>query len=258
MNCYFPFCNIGAKSRMPFVNKVVKQQHHLSPNHLQISYRSQAIFELRRQSECNLYFSGLAYSSPAANCKVMKEQFPHAKSGSYWLDLDGGGHDNAFLGYCDMETGGGGWTLVYSYTFTLRPLASTAGDNQAVTPRPNWPINVGANTHTPVSTTPPTSETDYAAMEFNLWKTIGQEILIKSNLNHWISCTPATGNLLTWATGTMNCGVVKNVSSQCPGSAPSWFGTFQCGPSFQKGNIQLYECWFTLCLTNTNVKIWVK
>lgn len=73
-----------------------------------------------------------------------------------------------------MDSAGGGWTLVYSYTFTKYSDFGAAGN--AVTPRPTWPMfhSFGAS---PASTTPPLSETNYNAMDFNLWKTIGNEVL---------------------------------------------------------------------------------
>ena len=62
-----------------------------------------------------------------------------------------------------METQGGGWTLVYSYTFThYQGFGLT---RNAVTPRPNWPAR---DATVPVSTTPPLNESLNGAVDWNL------------------------------------------------------------------------------------------
>lgn len=43
-----------------------------------------------------------------------------------------------------------------------------------------------------VSTTVPLSETHYEAMDFALWRSIGKETLIKSNIINWIACKEGT------------------------------------------------------------------
>ena len=130
-----------------------------------------------------------------------------------------------------MDTDGGGWTLVYHYTLLNKPLTTDLSNN-AVTPRPSWSVN-SASSHTPVSRTPPSSENDLNAMEWSLWRTIGEEFLLKSNLVHWISCSPGSGSFVTQTVGSLNCRNVKNVSSQCPGKTPSNIGWWDCGPAIK-------------------------
>ena len=120
-----------------------------------------------------------------------------------------------------MQTHGGGWTLVYSYTFTN--YSSFDSDSNAVTPRPNWPT---PEANVPVSTTPPLSESSLGALDWNVWKDVGQEFMVKSTINHWIVCQQNIGSIVTKQSGSISCKNVKNVATTCAGLVPNrirWF-----------------------------------
>ncbi|KAJ7393042.1 hypothetical protein OS493_008338 [Desmophyllum pertusum] len=148
---------------------------------------------------------------PGKSCKAVKDENPQGGSGLYWINPAGG---KAFRAYCDQETDGGGWTLVYSYHFTNYP--NFVSGSNAVTPRPSWP----ANGDIPESKTVPLSETQWDAMDFDLWKQIGHEFMATSNINHWIVCNDGTGSLVEYRAGTLSCRVVKNIASACLNVAP--------------------------------------
>ena len=168
---------------------------------------------------------GLSIQNPALDCKDLKNKRPSVASGVYWIDPDGGYHGNAFEAYCDQKTDGGGWTLVWSYTFT--DYSSFTSGKNAVTPRPTWTVST-ANTR--VSTTVPLSETHYEAMDFALWRTIGNQALIKSNINNWITCKEGSGSIVRQKAGSLSCKLVKQVSQKCAGVVPTSLVLHRYGP----------------------------
>ena len=169
------------------------------------------------------------------NCRDLKQKVPSAGSGVYWIDPDGRSHGNAFQVYCDQQTDGGGWTLVWSYTFT--DYSSFTSSKNAVTPRPTW---TAGDANTRVSTTVPLSETHYEAMDFALWRTIGSQTMIKSNINNWIACKEGTGSIVRQKAGSLSCKLVKQVSQQCAGVVPTSFGLDSYGHYLSSTTLYYY------------------
>ena len=115
-----------------------------------------------------------------------------------------------------MQTHGGGWTLVYSHTFTNYKKFDSPSN--AVTPRPNWPT---PEANVPVSTTPPLSESSLGALDWNVWKDVGQEFMVKSTINDWIVCQQNHGSFVTKQSGSISCENIKNVGTTCAGLVPN-------------------------------------
>ena len=59
------------------------------------------------------------------------------------------------------------------------------------------------------STKIPTSLGQDGALDFGLWDRIGDEFMVQSNINSWVSCKPDTGSLVNPTTGEISCKMVK-------------------------------------------------
>ncbi|XP_031566538.1 uncharacterized protein LOC116301594 [Actinia tenebrosa] len=173
---------------------------------------------------------GSGPDNPITNCKSLKESDSQAKSGVYWMKFNETS-SAPFQVFCDMTTDGGGWTLVYSYTFTKYDYFSHS-DN-AVTPIPTWPLDFSAYRFVPRSNTTPINESSHSAIDFALWKKIGSEFLIAPNIINWYACKEGTGSFVNWQPGTLTCREVKNLipprSPNCALRAPNSISLSACG-----------------------------
>ena len=138
-----------------------------------------------------------------------------------------------------MSTDGGGWTLVWGYRFTNYQQFNSSSN--AVTPIPNWPLAIS---NASISYNPPLAEYSIGALNFSLWKEIGSEVLIKSNVNDWLLCLPVYGNLVNWTAGEIFCRNMKNVNSVCNDTVPTVLSLTSAGPAMMLTAANSYYYYF--------------
>jgi hypothetical protein len=186
--------------------------------------------------------TGLPNSNPGCTgltCWDLKQCDATLPSGTYTMS-------DQTQRYCDMETDGGGWTMVYRYGFS--DYSNFASSGNMVTPIPNWSFT---GTAAPVSTTAP-DDTTMGALPFADWQKYGKEFMVQSNINDWITCKEGSGSLVDEIGGTINCKNVKNVAGGCTGVVPNEFSMHggSLGPALITAGGSLFYYWDGSSSTN--------
>ncbi|CAH3136649.1 unnamed protein product [Pocillopora meandrina] len=77
-------------------------------------------------------------------------------------------------------------------------------------------------------------------MDFSLWRSIGKEFLIKSNIDNWIACKEGSGSIVQHKKGSLSCKLVKQVSNQCTGTVPKSMSLPSRRPLLTAGSTYYY------------------
>ena len=83
------------------------------------------------------------------------------------------------------------------------------------------------------STKIPLSKSEVGAMDFVLWKKLGQEFMLEHNMNNQFWCSPNGGSLVDYRAGTITCHMIKPiVPGSCDQVVPVSIGKMSCGWAF--------------------------
>ena len=182
---------------------------------------------------------------PATSCDDILYYNENSPSGYYWIKPTSSTSETALFVYCDMVTQGGGWTLVYKYTFTN--YSNYSEETNAITPRPDWSASAA---DVPISTQPPSLD-NLGAISYQYWKDIGADFLITSSINDWIVCSPIDASIVYEHDGYIDCVNILSVAPDCEGIAPDYMDWGMCGPrlksetSFYRFDGSISDCYPT-------------
>ncbi len=99
--------------RLPIADKPPLACNEAAFGHVWASRKEQIVYFCNGEDWFPMSIGSLGTAShPAASCLAIKQKWGAAKSGLYWIDSDGKGGLGAWQAWCDMDTAGGGWTLV--------------------------------------------------------------------------------------------------------------------------------------------------
>ena len=93
--------------------------------------------------------------------------------------------------------------------------------NNFLSPSPDWSYKP-TNPDFPISKSSPPAEDELGSMEYDLWKEIGDNFMIKSTVNNWLVCSPDSGSLVNMVNGGINCNASKVVvAGNCEDVTPT-------------------------------------